>query len=181
MYRARAYRRHLATAAVKPGNPGGTLRSVLLYLLIAACALIAALICALTVTWLRRRARSARAADAARDGRSRSPGRHSRDQPPAAPARPRPPAPGLPPAPPRAAIGAGSAWVSANPSARAGSGRAADAPLAPWEQSPSEFASAPAPKAPPPWPLSSTGPMYVWNPAATTGPLSPVEEEDQAP
>jgi subtilisin family serine protease len=168
-------------AAVKPGNPGGTLRSVLLYLLIAACVLIAALICALTVTWLRRRVRSARADEAARDGRSRGPGRHSRDQPPAAPARPRPPAPGLPPAPPRAAIGAGSAWVSANPSARPGSGRAADAPLAPWEQSPSEFASAPVPKAPPPWPLSSTGPMYVWNPAATTGPLSPVEEEDQEP
>jgi hypothetical protein len=41
------------------------------------------------------------------------------------------------------------------------------------------FASAPVPKAPPPWPLSSTGPMYVWNPAATTGPLPPVEEEDQ--
>ena len=168
-------------AAVKPGNPGGALRSVLLYLLIAACALIAALICALTVTWLRRRMRSARAAEAARDGRSRGPGRHSRDQPPAGPTGPRPPVLGLPPAPPRAAIGAGSAWVSANPSARPGSGRAADAPLAPWEESPSVFASAPAPKAPPPWPLSSTGPMYVWNPAATTGPLRPVEDEDQEP
>jgi len=44
------------------------------------------------------------------------------------------------------------------------------------------FAAAPTPKAPPPWPLSSTGPMYVWNPAATTGPLRPVEEEeDQEP
>ena len=74
-------------AAVKPGNPGGTLRSVLLYLLIAACVLIAALICALTVTWLRRRVRSARADEAARDGRSRGPGRHSRDQPPACPGR----------------------------------------------------------------------------------------------
>jgi subtilisin family serine protease len=167
--------------AVKPGNPAGTLRSVLLYLLIAACVLIAALICALTVTWLRRRVRAARADDAARDGRSRGPGRHSRDQPPAGPVLPRPPAPGLPPTPPRAAIGAGSAWVSANPSARPGSGRAQDAPLAPWEQSPSLFASAPVPKAPPPWPLSSTGPMYVWNPAATTGPLRPVEEEDQEP
>jgi hypothetical protein len=167
------------TAAAAPANPGGTLRSVLLYLLIAACVLIAALICALTVTWLRR-VRS-RADAAARDGRSRGPGRHSRDQPPAAPAGPRPAVPGLPPAPPRAAITAGSAWVSANPSARPGSGRAADAPLAPWEQSPSLFASAPAPEAPPPWPLSSTGPMYVWNPSATTGPLRPVEDEDQEP
>ncbi len=168
-------------AAVKPGNPAGTIRSVLLYLLIAACVLITALICALTVTWVRRRVRSARADDAARDGRGRGPGRHSRDQPPAAPTGLRPPALGLPPTPPRAAIGAGSAWVSANPSARPGSGRAADAPLAPWEQSPSVFASAPVPKAPSPWPLSSTGPMYVWNPAATTGPLRPVEEEDQEP
>jgi subtilisin family serine protease len=169
-------------AAVKPGNPGGTLRSVLLYLLIAACVLIAALIGALTVTWLRRRVRAARADEAARDGRSRGPGRHSRDQPPGLPALQRPPDPGWPPTPPRAAIGAGSAWVSANPSARPASGRAADAPLAPWEESPSVFASAPVPKAPPPWPLSSTGPMYVWNPAATTGPLRAVEEaEDQEP
>ena len=170
-------------AAVKPGNPGGALRSVLVDLLVAVCVLIAGLICALGVTWVRRRRRSARADDAARDGRGRGPGRHSRDQPPARPALlPRPPDPGWPRTPPRAAIGAGSAWVSANPSVRPSSGRPHDGPLPPWEQPPSVFASAPTPKAPPPWPLSSTGPMYVWNPAATTGPLRPVEEEeDQEP
>ena len=90
-----------------------------------------------------------------------------------------PPDPGWPPTPPRAAIGAGSAWVSANPSTRPPGGRPADAQLAPWEQSPTALGAAPVPKAPPPWPLSSSGPMYVWNPAATTGPLQPVEEEDQ--
>ena len=166
-------------AAVKPGNPARALRSVLADVLVAVCVLIAGLACALAVTWVRRRRRSARADDAARDGRGRGPGRHSRDLPPAAPAFERPPDPGWPRTPPRAAIGAGSAWVSANPSARPSRARADDEPLPPWEQSPSVFASAPVPKAPPPWPLTSSGPMYVWNPAATTGPLSPVEEEDQ--
>jgi hypothetical protein len=166
-------------AAVKPGNPGGALRSVLVDVLVAVCVLIAGLVCALAVTWVRRRRRSARADDAARDGRGRGPGRHSRDLPPAGPALQRPPDPGWPQTPPRAAIGAGSAWVSANPSTRPSTGRSGDEPLPPWEQSPSLFASAPVPKAPPPWPLSSSGPMYVWNPAATTGPLRPVEEEDQ--
>jgi hypothetical protein len=142
--------------------------------------LIAGLIGALTVTWVRRRRRAARADDAARAGRGRGPGRHSRAQPPPLPALPRPPDPSwLPSTPPRAAISAGSAWVSANPSTRPSSGRPEDGPLAPWELSPSVFASAPTPKAPPPWPLSSTGPMYVWNPNATTGPLRPVEEEGQ--
>jgi subtilisin family serine protease len=174
-------------AAARPANPGGTLRSVLLDLLIAVCVLIAGLIGALTVTGVRRRRRAARADEAARDGRERGPARHSRALPPPLPALPprppalppRPPDPGRPPTPPRAAISAGSAWVSANPSARPSSARPADGPLPPWETSPSEFASAPTPKAPPPWPLSSSGPMYVWNPNATTGPLRPVEEEDQ--
>jgi subtilisin family serine protease len=172
---------HPATA-VKPGDTGGALRSVLLDVLIAACVLIAALVTALTVTAIRRRRRSARAADAARSGRDRGPGRHSRAQLPAVPTPPQRPDPGWPPAPPRAAIGPGSAWVSANPSTRSPGGRPADAQLAPWEQSPTVLAAAPVPKAPPPWPLSSSGPMYVWNPAATTGPLRPAEqEEDQEP
>ena len=141
--------------------------------------LIAGLIGALTVTWVRRRRRAARADEAARGGRDRAPGRHSRAQPPPLPDLPRPLDSGPPRTPPRAAIGAGSAWVSANPSARPSSGRPQDGPLPPWEQSPSLFASAPVPKSPPPWPLSSTGPMYIWNPAATTGPLPLVEEEDQ--
>ena len=123
---------------------------------------------------------------AGRRGRPRRPRprpRPSLARPAAGRARPSSgrPTPAWPRTPPRAAIGAGSAWVSANPSARPSPGRADDGPLPPWEQSPSLFASAPVPKAPPPWPLSSTGPMYVWNPAATTGPLRPVEEEDQEP
>jgi hypothetical protein len=53
----------------------------------------------------------------------------------------------------------------------------ADHPLAPWEQSPAEFATAPA-KEVAPWPISTTGPMYVWNPAAT-GPIIAVGNEDE--
>jgi subtilisin family serine protease len=166
-------------AAVKPGNPGGPLRSVLVDLLVAACVLIAALLSALTVTWVGRRRRSSRAADAARSGRERGPGRHSRAQLPAVPTPPQRADPGWPQTPPRAAISAGSAWVSANPRTRPPAGRPDGGPLPPWEQSPSVFASAPVPKAPPPWPLSSSGPMYVWNPAATTGPLRPVEDQEE--
>jgi subtilisin family serine protease len=161
--------RPAAASTAKPGSTSGTARSVLLDLLIAVGVLIAGLICLLAVTGVRRRVRSAKAADAARAGRGRGPGRHSRAQPPAPPAIRAAPAAGTPP---RAAIGAGSVWDITTPSGRLPAGRAADAPLAPWEQSPSVFASAPVPKAPPPWPLSSSGPMYVWNPAATTGPIN---------
>lgn len=56
-------------------------------------------------------------------------------------------------------------------------------PLAPWEQSPDDFAIAPATDSLVPWPISSTGPMYVWNPASATGPMVAIsgevaEEED---
>jgi subtilisin family serine protease len=162
-----------SAATAKPANAGGTARSVLSDLLVVACVLIAGLICALAVTWLRRRVRSARAAEAARAGRGRGPGRHSRDQPPAPPAGQHPQDAGWPRTP-RAAIGAGSVWDSATPAARPGAAGPSDGPLPPWEQSPAAFAAAPVPKAPPPWPLSSSGPMYVWNPDATTGPLNTV-------
>jgi hypothetical protein len=51
-------------------------------------------------------------------------------------------------------------------------------PLAPWEQSPAEFATAPAVDDVAPWPLSSTGPMYVWNPSAT-GPIAIGNDEGE--
>ena len=53
----------------------------------------------------------------------------------------------------------------------------AEQPLAPWEQSPAEFATAPAIDDVAPWPLSNTGPMYVWNPAAT-GPIVAIGNEE---
>lgn len=57
-----------------------------------------------------------------------------------------------------------------------------DPPLAPWEQSPGEFAVAQHPDELAAWSISNTGPMYVWNPATATGPILAVsddgEEED---
>jgi hypothetical protein len=50
-------------------------------------------------------------------------------------------------------------------------------PLAPWEQSPAEFATAPAVDDVAPWPLSNTGPMYVWNPSAT-GPIVAIGDDE---
>jgi hypothetical protein len=54
---------------------------------------------------------------------------------------------------------------------------AAGQPLAPWERSPADFATAPAVDDVAPWPVSTTGPMYVWNPAAT-GPIAAVGDDD---
>jgi hypothetical protein len=169
------------SAAAKPGNTGGTARSVLLDLLIVACVLIAGLICALAVTGVRRRLRSARAAEATRASRGRGPGRHSRAQPPTPPAFQVRQEAAWPRTPPRTAIVAGSVWDNATPASRPNADRTADAPLPPWEQSPAVFASAPVPKAPPPWPLSSSGPMYVWNPDATADPLNTIDGQPSAP
>ena len=170
------------TAAAKSAGAGGAFRSVLLDLLIVVCVLIAGLICALAVTGVRRRVRSARAAEATWAGRGRGPARHSRDQPPPPPAIQPPRGVGWSRTPPRHAIVAGSVWDSANPSSRPNATRPADGPLPPWEQSPAVFASAPVPKAPPPWPLSSSGPMYVWNPdATTTGPLNIADRPPPTP
>jgi hypothetical protein len=52
----------------------------------------------------------------------------------------------------------------------------AEQPLAPWEESPADFATAP-PIDDTPWHISSTGPMYVWNPAAT-GPIIAIGNDD---
>jgi len=170
-------------ASAKP-NSGTLVRSVLLDMVVAAGVLIAGLIGALAVTGLRRRRRSARSAGSARPGHGRARARHSRANPPAAPTDEHSQGTVWPTAPARPAIGAGnvndndnSAWSVATPTTRPATSQAADAPLAPWEESPSTFAIAPVPKAPPPWPLSSSGPMYVWNPDATTGPLHILDED----
>jgi hypothetical protein len=45
-----------------------------------------------------------------------------------------------------------------------------DKSLPPWERAPEKFAVAP-PMDENPWPITSTGPLYVWNPATSTGPI----------
>jgi hypothetical protein len=54
----------------------------------------------------------------------------------------------------------------------------AEQPLAPWEQSPADFATAPAVDDLASWPVSDTGPMYVWNPSAT-GPIIAIGNEGE--
>jgi hypothetical protein len=83
-------------------------------------------------------------------------------KPPWPPARP----PGAPLTPSPAAAEARAAEP------RATQPRAAEAPLAPWERPSAEYSAAPVYQDPVPWPVSNTGPMYVWNPAATTAPLN---------
>ena len=52
-------------------------------------------------------------------------------------------------------------------------------PLAPWEQSPEDFAVAQHPDELAAWSISNTGPMYVWNPATATGPIIVVRGDEQ--
>jgi subtilisin family serine protease len=54
------------------------------------------------------------------------------------------------------------------------------APLAPWERSPDEFAAAPVPADIPDWPATNTGPMYLWNPNASTSPQPAIPPEEPA-
>ncbi len=57
---------------------------------------------------------------------------------------------------------------------------APNAPLAPWERSPDEFAAAPVPADAPDWPITNSGPMYLWNPNASTSP-QPAIPPDEPP
>jgi subtilisin family serine protease len=50
--------------------------------------------------------------------------------------------------------------------------------LPPWEQSPDEFAAAPVPADVPDWSPTNSGPMYLWNPNASTAP-QPVIPDDE--
>jgi hypothetical protein len=57
------------------------------------------------------------------------------------------------------------------------------APLPPWEQ-PADadaYTAAPVPADLPGWPVSQSGPMYVWNPATNTGPFPAAHEPQTDP
>jgi hypothetical protein len=51
-------------------------------------------------------------------------------------------------------------------------------PLPPWEEAPADFAIAPPADDLAPWPVSNTGPMYVWNPSAT-GPIKAIDNDEE--
>jgi hypothetical protein len=93
------------------------------------------------------------------------------DEPPWEPASPPGAPPGTPPAVPRAIPLPG-----ARPALPAAGGQPRTSPVEqvpPWEQSPEEFAAAAIRVDLPEWTATSSGPMYVWNPAST-GPLPAV-------
>ena len=54
------------------------------------------------------------------------------------------------------------------------------AALPPWEQAPAEFAAAPVSADNSDW-LSNTGPIYMWNPDAATGPQPAVTVDEELP
>jgi S-adenosylmethionine hydrolase len=141
-------------AARGRADPGAAIRSVLLDLVLAASGVIAALTAALAIARLRRARRSSRPAR----GTPPVPARHARTPP-----APRQlPAISPPPGP------AGSQWTRPRPSPPAEPRpQAPDAPLAPWERSPAEYSAGPYPFPPdqPSSSASSSGPMYIWNPA----------------
>lgn len=180
---------HSLAAPVPRRDPGHLLRSLVVGLAIAAGVLIACLTGALATVRVRRRERTrlsrpvhprharGQRADPSEPRVTRlvlwPPGQAApQDQPPWAPADP----PGRPvnpdaflPSPAEARTAAGGDSFTA----LAGHAPTADwKPVAPWERDPAEFATARPHDQAPGWPASSTGPMYVWNPAATTGPLS---------
>lgn len=96
------------------------------------------------------------------------------DKPPWEAANPPPPSP---PAPHEL-----SAFPPIAPALPAGSGRpqaGQAASLAPWERSPEEFAAAPVPADLPEWSATNSGPMYLWNPNASTAPQPALRKDDK--
>jgi len=177
-------------------DPGHLLRSLVVDLAVAAGVLIACLIGAITLTRFRRRARSAMLSDLAavvRPGHNAGRARHARGQQnrgqvpvrptrtviwstsPSQRQRPDGEPPWPPALPPGSQVPARALLPARQDPQQSG------APLAPWEQSPAEFAAAPSPDDMPPWPVSNTGPMYVWNPAATGGPPTVISNYDEEP
>ena len=184
-------------------NAGGRVRSILLDLVLAACALIAALMAAMGIARLRRRIRSAGSARSSHAAPPARP-RHARTQ-----AAPQPQPPARSPAPSTGPIAvfrpvgprpgparphrkqltdARPPWAPAHqpnetppplPPVKPRP-QAAPAQLAPWERSPGEFAASLLPPETP-RPMSNTGPMYIWNPSATTAPLRAIDSSDAPP
>jgi subtilisin family serine protease len=180
--------------SAQPGqtDPGRLLRSLVTGLAVAAGVLIAGLIVAITLARIRRRARSrapAGVAAANRPGRNAGQPRHARRQTQALPPAPGParteiwpsgpPHRRTHPTAPAAPLALPPAFSRAQPKPEQPKPAKGDAPLAPWELSPEEFAAAPLQEDVTQWRISNTGPMYVWNPNSTTGPLFVVSDDDE--
>ena len=193
-------------AVSSPADPGGLLRSLVADLVVGAGVLIACLIGAIIVTRARRRRRLARLSGTvtARAGGGHGQPRHARVQPGLSGGVPRnpvvwsaagadgrhyrgqrgPQAPPWPPAPPpdgpvplpappvRPALPSNrTALPSIRPALPAAG------PIPPWEESPAEFAVAPAEDQALPRTGPGTGPMFVWNPGETTGQFPAISQD----
>ena len=108
--------------------------------------------------------------------------------PPIAEAQSRHPAqeePPWPPAPPPGHLVTPEAFLPAEPTLPteprqpAGRGQPGEPPLAPWDMFPADFARREDGQLL--WDVSSTGPMFVWNPTAATSPLSIVRDDADDP
>src|SRR6185437_5623387 len=99
--------------------------------------------------------------------------------PPAAELPRHPGYPALPPGDGSAApLSLASCRAMPGPPAAGGPPAGQPAALAPWEQSPEEFAAAPVPTDVPEW-LVNSGPMYVWNPNASTAPQPAIAKDEE--
>ena len=194
-------------AAPGQPDPGGLLRSLVVDLAIAAGVLIACMIGAIALTRLRRRTRTAKPAVTAHARHARGQAGPPMASVPARvvlwPPAPTAQAPGSdggdaaqapfplgrPSGNQRRQQPAGHPpWQPATPPRSPGAlpemlpaqtAVEAEQSVPPWERSPADFATAATADEPAPWPISTTGPMYVWNPAATTGPLSAVGDDEE--
>lgn len=187
---------HAAKRGVtRPAGSGAVVRSVLRDGVIAACVLIIAVACVLLGSVARRRRRTARPAQPPRAGHGAagrdsgapqgSRARHTREaieSETTAQSRPtawktagtggHPDGYAAAPGRPRIVPLAGSGALGAM--SRSQRKKTEDRP--PWEQSANSYATAPVPADLPDWSVSNPGPMYVWNPAANTGPFPKVPE-----
>jgi hypothetical protein len=115
---------------------------------------------------------------------SRTQRKKTEDKPPWEPARPPGQATAADSAPSADSAPASSAMPGrvplAPPPASAAKGRGVTE-LPPWEQPADGYAAAPVPDDLPDWAVPSSGPMYVWNPAANAGPFPAAAEPGSPP
>jgi hypothetical protein len=179
-----------ATTAIWPAGLGTLAGSVLRDAVVAASLLILGLICVLLGTAARRR-RRARQGRATGHTRNAAHGSHTRQARAATEAGPKVlPAAWGPVRP--AGRGGGPAAVPGRPRivplTKSGSLGPASHPQRkktedkpPWEQPAGTYAAAPIRADLPEWTASNNGPMYVWNPAATTAPFPKYGEPEADP
>jgi hypothetical protein len=109
---------------------------------------------------------------------SRTQRKKTEDRPPWEPARPPDQATAADSAPPAPSAVPGRIPLALPPASAAKGSGIRNKGLPPWEQPADGYAAAPVPAD---WAVSNSGPMYVWNPAANTGPFPAATEPESPP